>query len=94
MQQIYRRTLMRKSDFNKVVLQRYWNRTSEWVFSCKFATYFQNTFSQEPLWRAASVLTNQYLSKPLANSNSDNLQKSPIIAKKIFNPVMLRIQNG
>ena len=23
----------------------YWNRTSAWVFSCKFAAYFQNTFS-------------------------------------------------
>ena len=23
----------------------YWNHTSAWVFSCKFATYFQNTFS-------------------------------------------------
>ena len=22
-----------------------WNRTSAWVFSCKFAVYFQNTFS-------------------------------------------------
>ena len=32
-------------DFTKTVLQLYWNRTSSWVFSCKFATYFQNTFS-------------------------------------------------
>ena len=23
----------------------YWNRTSTWVFSCKLAAYFQNTFS-------------------------------------------------
>ena len=30
------------------------NHTSIWVFSCKFAAYFQNTFSQEHLWRAAS----------------------------------------
>ena len=44
-----------RSDFNKVPLQRYWNRTSAWVFSCKFAAYFQNTFSQEHLWIAASV---------------------------------------
>ena len=28
--------------------------TSAWVFSCKFATYFQNTFSYEHLWTAAS----------------------------------------
>ena len=27
-----------------MVLQLYWNYTSAWVFSCKFATYFQNTF--------------------------------------------------
>ena len=44
MQQIYRRTPMRKCDFNNVPLQLYWNRTSAWVFSCKFAAYFQNTF--------------------------------------------------
>ena len=46
---------MPKYDFNKVVLQLYWNRTSAWVVSCKFAAYFHNTFSQEHLWVAASV---------------------------------------
>ena len=30
-------------------------RTSAWVFSCKFAAYFQNTFSKEHLWAAASA---------------------------------------
>ena len=54
MQQIYRRTPMPKCDFNKVALQFSWNRTSIWVFSCKFAAYFQNTFSIKHLWRAAS----------------------------------------
>ena len=44
-QQIYRRTPMPKCEFNKVAKQLYWNRTSAWVFSCKFAAYFQNTFS-------------------------------------------------
>ena len=44
MQHIYRRTLMLKCDFNKVALQLYWNHTSTWLFSCKFAVYFQNTF--------------------------------------------------
>ena len=44
-QQIYRRTPMPKCDFNKVALQLYQNRTSAWVFTCKFAAYFQNTFS-------------------------------------------------
>ena len=50
MQQIYRRTPMPKSDFNKVAK----HGTSAWVFSCKFAAYFQKTFSQEHLWVAAS----------------------------------------
>ena len=49
-QQIYRRTPMPKSDFNKVAK----HGTSAWLFSCKFAAYFQKTFSQEHLWVAAS----------------------------------------
>ena len=44
-QQIYRRTPMPKCDFNNVALQIYWNHTLTWVFSCKFAAYFQNSFS-------------------------------------------------
>ena len=36
------------------LMHNYPNRTSAWIFSCKFAAYFQNTFSQEHLWRAAS----------------------------------------
>ena len=43
MHQIYRRTPMPKCDFNKVALLSY-----------KFAAYFQNTFSKEHLWTAAS----------------------------------------
>ena len=54
MQQIYRRTPMPKCDFSKVALQLYWNHTSTWVFSCKFAAYFLNTFAREHLWGAAS----------------------------------------
>ena len=50
MPQIYRRTPMPKCDFNKVAKQLNWNHTSAWVFSCKFAAYFQNTFSWEHLW--------------------------------------------
>ena len=41
----------------RCALQLYWNRTSTWVFPCKFAAYFQNTFSQEQLWMAASVFS-------------------------------------
>ena len=33
----------------------YWIHTSAWVFSCEFAVYFQNTFSLEHLWVAASA---------------------------------------
>ena len=36
-----------------------------WVFSCKFAVCFQNTFSQEHLWVAASVDTSIYQLKTL-----------------------------
>ena len=46
MQQIFRRTPMLKCDFNNVALQLYWNRTSVWVFPCK---YFQNLFLRTPL---------------------------------------------
>ena len=45
---------MPKCDFNKVAKQLRWNCTSAWVFSCKFAAYFQSTFSEEHLWVAAS----------------------------------------
>ena len=43
---IYRRTTMPKCDFNKVALQLYWNHFLAWVVSCKFAAYFQNSFSK------------------------------------------------
>ena len=46
MQHMYRRTPMSNCDFNIVALQLYWNHTSEWLFSCKFAACFQNTFSK------------------------------------------------
>ena len=36
--------LMPKCDFNKAALQLYWNHTWIWVFSSKFAAYFQNAF--------------------------------------------------
>ena len=39
------------SEANK---QLDWNHTSAWVFSCKFAACFQNTFFYEHLWVTAS----------------------------------------
>ena len=53
----FRRTSMAKCNFNKVVKQLYWNHTLAWVFSWKFAAYFQNIFSQEQLWRDAFDIT-------------------------------------
>ena len=44
---------MPKCDSNKDASQLYRNHTLAWVFYCKFAAYFQNTFSQEHLWTAA-----------------------------------------
>ena len=35
---------MAKCDFNKIAKKFYWNHTCTWVFSCKSAVYFQNTF--------------------------------------------------
>ena len=58
MQQIYRRPLILKCYFNRFAKQLCWNHTSVWVFSCKFAAYFQNTFSLEHLCMAASKDTN------------------------------------
>ena len=35
---------MPNGDFNKVAKQLYLNHTSVWLFSCKFAAYFQTPF--------------------------------------------------
>ena len=37
--------------------QLYWNHTSTWMFSCKFAAYFQNTFYYKHLWMASSEVS-------------------------------------
>ena len=47
---------MPKCDFNKIAKQLYWNLTLTWVFFYKFTAYFQNAFSQEHIWRAASEM--------------------------------------
>ena len=75
MQQFCRRTPMPKCDFNKVASQLYWNRTSVWVFSCKFAAYWnENTLRHENkpaslqksiqwLWVIGMLIIRQNLSK-------------------------------
>ena len=55
MYQIYWWTPMTKCDFDKVAFELYWNHTSAWVLSCKFAAYFQDIFLQKHLWRVAFV---------------------------------------
>ena len=57
--------LKQKCGFKKVDLQCYWNRTSTWVLSCKVATYFQNSFLEEQLWRLLSCYKRACLSKLL-----------------------------
>ena len=59
MLQIYRRAPMPKFDIKKVSLQFFWNHTSAWVFSCKFAAYFPKIFFLEHLWMAASASNRQ-----------------------------------
>ena len=78
MQQIYRGTPMPNCDFNNVA-----KHISAWVFSCKFAAYFQNTFSQKHLWMAASELCNKMTMQ--ANSLK--------YFKVFFFPLIRRIRN-
>ena len=54
-------------------MQLYWNRTSAWVFSCKFSAYFQNSFDLEHLWVAVSGC-----------SSYINHQKNTIFEKQIL----------
>ena len=54
MQRNYKRTPVPKCEYSNVALQLYWNHISVSLFSCKFAAYFQSTFSEEHLWRTAS----------------------------------------
>ena len=35
----------KQNTIKKQLKQLYWNQTSAWVFSCKFAAYSENTFS-------------------------------------------------
>ena len=53
---------MLKYDINKVAKQ------PAWVFSCKFAAYFRNTFYYEHLWGAASV----FLSITISDASSSS----------------------
>ena len=45
-----------EQPFRSVISVKLLCNTSVWVFSCKFAAYFQNTFSREHLWVVSSVI--------------------------------------
>ena len=47
---------MPKFGWNKVTL-----RTSEWVFACKFAVYFHNTFLYKNIGRAATIIIPRWI---------------------------------
>ena len=52
---------MPKCDFKNVDWQLCWKHTSPWVFSCKFAAYFQNTFPKNASGRLLlNSLWNQF----------------------------------
>ena len=67
MHQIYRQTPAPKCEFNKVAL-----------LCCKVDAYFQNTFSKEHLWTAASdyVKTGIWSKSVIKKLNFDERNKS------------------
>ena len=70
-----RKSGLEKSDYGSVsllpniskILEVYAlaDRTLAWLFSCKFAACFQNTFSKGYLWRAASDILVSVLQGPI-----------------------------
>ena len=78
MQQIYRRALAQKCDFNNVANQFYWNLTFAWVFSCKFAKYFENAFLEEHCWESAFVHEIKFFKTLVNHSNLPILLAKPL----------------
>ena len=58
--------------------------TLAWVFSRIFAAYFQNTFSSEHLWRAASELKRVWVQDPLLNTKFFLKILTMTISNKIY----------
>ena len=57
-----------------------------WVFSCKFAAYFQNTFSQEHLWKTAYELKHFNLNEHVRTFTSSIVMLViPLMASQRFN---------
>ena len=83
--ELYRRTTILKCDFNKAAKQRNYNHTLAWVFSCNFAAYQQNTFSQKHLWVAASEKEHQICENlSVAASEIYNENDQGLFLLKIF----------
>ena len=80
MQQIYSRTPMPKCDFNKVTQATLLKSHSAWVFSCKFAAYFQNNFFRNTFGRL--LLGNFHHVRELNHISPENLIKDSYLLKK------------
>ena len=80
---------MPKCDF----MQLYWHHTSAWVVSCKFALYFQNTFSEAAtrgvLWKKLFLQISQNSQKNICARVSFliKLQVSVLTPQAFFNKV-------
>ena len=88
-QAIYRRTPLQKCDFNKVVLQLYWNRTSAWVLSCKFAVYFKSTFPKSTPGRLLLHLKLKLLSWRRLKEQLKSQSFIGVLLKKLFQKKVL-----
>ena len=77
---------MSKCDFNKAALRLYWNYNSAWVLSCKFAIYFQDTFSKEHLWMAAPELRNNVACPRKSKRIPENSRKILFYLKRCIIP--------
>ena len=77
-----------RSEISIVAEQLYWNHTSAWVFSCKVAAYFENTFSNEKLWVVASDQWNWHkvkvVGKELIFVDKSNINESCLNNSKLY----------
>ena len=91
---------MLKYDFNKVTKQLNWNCISTWVFSCKFAAYFQYNFSKEQLWRTSSsskpsLQAGWHCVKPYSlqmreNTDQKNSEYGHLLCNVTFSDILLQ----
>ena len=58
---------MQRHNLNKVLMQLYWNNTSAWMLSYKFAAYFQRNFLYEHAVKTAPVGNSEANNQPVDN---------------------------